>query len=663
MKILERVSKITLALFFILVPIAFVSRGFVNNSYFYRVYLLTPTKEAVARMFVLFLLILFLLEIALFKKAVQKTALYLPMFFILLLGAFSLIGSMNFHQGFEQWIHWASLFLFFFVCLNLVEDISSIRNLMKIGVFTGALVCFISILCYFFHFDLPFFLKKREFWWGVTFDNPKLIAEYLAPLFFWVSGFFFTKTDSRRIWEKRIYALISAFFLFGILFVFKSRAAALGLMVPFLFLVFVFRPLLALLARKRIVAALSCIAILLLSLPLLKQTFDGKYTNNLQRLVIWKNAALIGKDHWLKGAGLGQFDLVYPTYATPKDRFSIPETQFWNDYIHHAHNEYLQIFSEIGLLGLCLFAFLLYFLFRQIRSYLKSESDETRRVLCYSLMLSLLSHFTIALFVYNFQTAPSAFFAMAAMAFLIKLTGSPKRDHAQKETRNFTRPRKVFSFALIPFLLLFAPKFLIQNTFTKYHLHLGESLLEYSPKKAKEAFEKALRWNPNEWRAYFFLGNISADHKNYEQAISYLKHSLRFNPYHVATLFNLALYYERSGADEDAIQTYASMLSFAPDFRMANNRLGQIYVKNHRFDDAKRYFWKALQPAAYQNGELPKALFGLFLCESKLNQPEKALALLREVYLAHQKDFTVHPNYFRLQEEPTDIFQWWLEHL
>lgn len=650
MKITDRISEITLTLFFILVPIAFVSRGFVDNSYFYRIYLFTPTKEAVARMFILFLLTLFLLEIGLFKKSVQKTALYLPMLLILLLGAFSLIGSMNPHQGFEQWIHWASLFLFFFVCLNLVGDISSMRFLMKIGVFTGALVCFISILCYFFHVDLPFFLKKREFWWGSTFDNPKLIAEYLAPLFFCVGGFCFTKTDSRQIWEKRIYALISALFLFGILFVFKSRAAALGLMVPFLFLVFVFSP------RKRIVAALCGGAILLLSLPLLKQTFDSKYTNNLQRLVIWKNAALIGKDHWLRGAGLGQFDLVYPTYATPKDRFSIPETQAWNDYIHHAHNEYLQIFSEMGLLGLGLFAFLLFLLFRQIYSYLKSESDGTRRVLCYSLMLSLLSHFTIALFVYNFQTAPSAFFAMAAMAFLIKLTGSTE----QKEMRNFTR---LLSLALIPFLLLFAPKFLIQNALMKYHLHVGESLLERSPPKAKEAFEKALRWDPHEWRSYFFLGEISAGHKSYEQAISYLKESLRFNPYHVMTLFNLALYYERSGKYEDAIKTYGRVLSFAPDFRMANNRLGHIQVKHRRFDDAKRYFWKALQPAAYQRAELPKALLGLFLCESKLNQPEKALALLREVYLAHQWDFTFHPNYFRLKGQPTDIFQWWLEHL
>lgn len=651
MKIVSAVSKITLALFFILVPIAFVSRGFVDNSYFYRIYLFTPTKEAVARMFILFLLTLFLFQVGLFKKSIQKTALYLPMFLILLLGAFSLMGSMNPHQGFEQWIHWASLFLFFFVCLNLVEDISSIRFLMKIGVLTGALVCFISILCYFFQVDLPFFLKKREFWWGGTFDNPKLIAEYLTPLFFWVAGFCFAKTDSRRIWEKRIYALISALFLFGILFIFKSRAAALGLMVPFLFLAFVFSP------RKRIVVALSCVAILLLSLPLLKQVFDSKYTNNLQRLVIWKNAAFIGKDHRLRGVGLGQFDLVYPTYATPKDRFSIPETQAWNDYIHHAHNEYLQIFSEMGLLGLALFAVLLFLLFRQIRAYLKSESDGARRVLCYSLLLSLLSHFTIALFVYNFQTAPSAFFAMAAMAFLVKLTGGTE----QKEISNFAR---LLSLVLIPLLLLFTPKFLIQDALTKYHLHLGESLLEqHSLQKAKEAFERALRWNPHDWRAYFFLGDVSARRKNDEEAILYLKESLRFNPYHVMTLFNLALYYERIGKDEDAVQTYGRLLSFAPDFRMANNRLGHIHLKHRRFDDAKRYFWKALQPAAYQAEELPTALFGLFLCESKLNQPEKALALLREVYLAHRKDFTSHANYFRFKGQPTDIFQWWLEHL
>jgi len=363
----------------------------------------------------------------------------------------------------------------------------------------------------------------------------------------------------------------------------------------------------------------------------------------------------MGGDHWLRGVGLGQFDLVYPTFATAKDRFSIPETRFWNDYIHHAHNEYLHLFSELGFLGLFLFGGLFFLLFRKMRFYLKRESDEARRILCYFLSLSLFSHLVIALFVYNFQTAPSAFFAMATMAFLVKLKGTE-----EKRTGGGAR---ISALLLIPFLLLFSSKFLVQSVFTKYYLHLGESLLERSKPKATEAFEKAIQWNPNDWRAWFFLGNISGDEGNYKQAILHMKRSLEFNPYHVMTLYNLALYYEKSKKYSKAIQAYRNVVSFAPDFRMAHNRLGRIHLKKREWYDAKRYFWEALQPAAYQEGEMPKALFGLFLCELNLKEWSKAMALLGEIYLIHETDFTFHPNYFRLEGKYTDIFQWWLGHL
>lgn len=646
MKAIERVSKIALASFFIIVPLAFISSRFGD----YRVYLFTPAKEAVARVLILFLLILFLFQIGLFKKRVQKSALYLPMFLFLLLGIFSLKGAINPSQGFEQWLHWASLFFFFFICLNLVKDISSLRFFMKIAVFTAALICLTSLICYFFHFDLPFFFKRKENWWATTFDNPKLIGEYLAPLFFWALGLYF-------VTQKKGYLWISALFLLGIIFIFKSRASLVGVMVPFLFQTIIS-------ARKRKIAAFCGLLLFILSLPLVNQILDKKYTNNRQRLVIWKNTVQMGMDHELRGVGIGQFDLVYPAYAKPEDRFFIPETQFWNDYIHHAHNEYFHIFSELGFLGLAALSLLFFLLFRKIWSYLKSELDGTRCMLCYSLFLSLLSHLVIAFFVYNFQTAPSAFLMMANLAFLIRLTGTEKKDVVVPAKAGISKGvLRISALILIPLLLFFVPKVLIQSAYTKYYLHVGELLSDKSRPKAVETFEKALAWNPNNWKGYFFLGNMFGEDGNYKQAISYMKRSLEFNPHHIMTLYNLALYYEKNKQYPEATQGYQNIISFAPDFRIAHNRLGHIYLKNRKLDDAKRCFWKVLQPVAYQQSEITKALFGLFLCELKLNEQEKALALLREIYLTPEKDFTFNSNYFRLEQKTTDVFQWWLANL
>lgn len=628
MKIIDRISNITLASFFILVPLAFVSSRFGD----YRVYLFTPAKEAVARILILWLLIFFLFQVGLFKKAVQKSVFYLPMFLFLLLGILSLTWAINPSQGFEQWLHWAALFFFFFVCLNFVKDISSIRFFMNIAVLTAALICFTSLVCYFFDIDLPFFFKRNGNWWATTFDNPKLIAEYVAPLLFWAVGLYF-------VTQKKGYLAIAALFLFCIVFVFKSRASLVGVFVPFLFY-----------GKKRKVTIFCGLLVFILSLPLVNQILDGKYTNNRQRLVIWKNTVQMGKDHFWRGVGLGQFDLVYPAYAKPEDRFYIPETQFWNDYIHHAHNEYLHLFSELGFFGLAFFGF---FFFWLVRSFAKRSfaQDDIR----FFLSLSFLSQLVIAFFVYNFQTAPSAFFAMATLAFLIQLTNSEKSQ--------VVIPVKAGTLILIPFLLFFAPKALVQSAYGKYYLHLGELLSDKSRPKAMKAFEKALSWNSRDWKGYFFIGNILGEEEKYEQAIFSMKRSLEFNPHHVITQYNLALYYEKNKQYSEAMQGYQKIISFAPDFRMAHNRLGHIYLKDRKIEDARHSFWKVLEPAAYQQGEMTKAFFGLFLCELKSNESKKALAWLREIYLTPKEDFTFHSNYFRLEGKATDVFQWWLAHL
>ena len=49
------------------------------------------------------------------------------------------------------------------------------------------------------------------------------------------------------------------------------------------------------------------------------------------------------KDFWLTGSGLGTFPLIYPAYEQTSDLI--------NNYINHAHNDYLEFILETGLAG------------------------------------------------------------------------------------------------------------------------------------------------------------------------------------------------------------------------------------------------------------------------------------------------------------------------
>jgi len=62
----------------------------------------------------------------------------------------------------------------------------------------------------------------------------------------------------------------------------------------------------------------------------------------VERLAHWEAALGMLKDHPLLGVGVGNYVPVYPAYALPG----------WEDPLGHAHNYYLHIAAEAGLLGL-----------------------------------------------------------------------------------------------------------------------------------------------------------------------------------------------------------------------------------------------------------------------------------------------------------------------
>ena len=62
----------------------------------------------------------------------------------------------------------------------------------------------------------------------------------------------------------------------------------------------------------------------------------------VERLAHWEAAFGMLKDHPLLGVGVGNYVPVYPAYALPG----------WEDPLGHAHNYYLHIAAEAGLLGL-----------------------------------------------------------------------------------------------------------------------------------------------------------------------------------------------------------------------------------------------------------------------------------------------------------------------
>jgi O-antigen ligase len=95
-----------------------------------------------------------------------------------------------------------------------------------------------------------------------------------------------------------------------------------------------------------------------------------EYTlHDQSRLSIWQGAgALIQQHPWL-GTGLGTFPIAYTTV----------QRSFLGMFVNHAHNDYLEISSDLGLpAALVLFVSIFFVLMRAVKTFLFAERDFER---------------------------------------------------------------------------------------------------------------------------------------------------------------------------------------------------------------------------------------------------------------------------------------------
>jgi O-antigen ligase len=129
------------------------------------------------------------------------------------------------------------------------------------------------------------------------------------------------------------------------------------------------------------------------------------------RWVIWQDTLrLINQRPWL-GSGLGTFPIAYPSV----------QGAYLTLFVNHAHNDYLELFSDLGLPGgVLLFAGIFYLLARTLRFW-SAAQDRLSRLLalgCAGSLTALLLH---ALTDFNFYIPANAltFAVIAGLAWAV----------------------------------------------------------------------------------------------------------------------------------------------------------------------------------------------------------------------------------------------------
>ncbi len=166
------------------------------------------------------------------------------------------------------------------------------------------------------------------------------------------------ETLKRRIWWL-VFAALSSF---NLLFLVSGRTGHVIFVVLLALLLFQYREW----AKKYWLAILLVLSVLAVTTILTSPAIKSRSADielaatNLenssigQRLIFWKTSLRIIADHPLLGGGTGSFPREFAKHTYDHPGF----------YANNPHNEYLMIASQLGLVGLTLFLWLLYRMLR-----------------------------------------------------------------------------------------------------------------------------------------------------------------------------------------------------------------------------------------------------------------------------------------------------------
>lgn len=275
------------------------------------------------------------------QSPLPRSGLDFPIATLLFLTIFSLFGSIN-----RDATVWALLRLFLYCAVFwLAVDITDSRRLTRfvihVVVGMGMLISFLGLVGY-SGAPFPSFWKSDPFSLTSTFVNRNHLGGYLAMVFALGLGVAFRRAADRVLMWGGVLLLILVSLCLSM-----SRGAWIGALVGIELM------LLLLVIKKEVsrwktgLVAFGLIIVVGMtslgsnSMFARIQTLKSPENTDLyERSVVWRGCFQLIRDNPLLGTGLGTFSWSYTDYRPPG------LTARWSE----AHNDYLQIVTELGIL-------------------------------------------------------------------------------------------------------------------------------------------------------------------------------------------------------------------------------------------------------------------------------------------------------------------------
>jgi len=337
---------------------------------------------------------------------------------------------------------------------------------------------------------------------------------------------------------------------------------------------------------------IAILLVVILAISIIIILYQLKPASADGRLLIWKITGKIINENPIWGIGFNRYASEYGNYQA--DYFN---NNLSNDYekllagnVKQAHNEFIQIIAELGIIGLVLWLGIIVSALWKIRNNdLPPPSNSLVFGLKHSARASLFSLLIVSIFSFPLHVLPTYINFM----FMISILSAVSNIRIVKtfEIPYYMKAAAAFAAIIILFLLIikdykFYNAYKIWNDAYQLASH---GLYNDSAKK----FEKVYPELKTEGEFLFNYGGVLLLNNKYRDAAVILEES-KNNYLDPKQYINLGICYENLDQGYKAEQHYRHAINMEPNKIFQNYLLTQFYVKGKKYELAKIHCQKIL---------------------------------------------------------------------
>ena len=324
------------------------------------------------------------------------------------------------------------------------------------------------------------------------------------------------------------------------------------------------------------------------------KTVSTAEDNTKVRLLYWGVGLEMFRAHPVLGVGANNYEVAFPTAreqfaaAHPGSALLGMNEQLLTQY---AHNEYIQILAELGIVGILIFSAFCLLLARTAWRAVRHSPNPLLALGAGSGLVAFAFSSAASAFSFRwFGSGLMCFFAAALISHLAK--ASTAKGHAvnlaASEPPRFYRavPAAAFSFAV---MMLIGAGMQALNGVT--HAWAQTSA---TPSQAEILYRHSLRFNPFDAASHFDFGSLLYQQRRYDEAVSHLQYAVG-NGFNTSTSYAvLAAAQEEAGDLVASERTLATAAKAYPRSIFLLVRRAAALSRLGKHEEAEKQFSEAL---------------------------------------------------------------------